>query len=332
MSTNIVTDQTSPGFVVDRAALEGKRLLFLGAAPGLDELLATFSGLGLFVTRGEHFDPKVTEGDYDVTILHYDSLPNTDRVGLAASIARAHNRGRLLLLTDGDCRRDYPSIFETGVFTNFVARNRLESHELCITVQKILTGQIFGIQQYFAVDADQRRFEVRGSHQKVPMTEQADAFTSSLKVNQRLASHFALVTEELLLNSLYDAPVDRDGTPRFLDRDRTMPVSLEGGEVVVVKFASDGTRLGVSVRDPFGSLRPERVLQYLSKCFAKGEDQIDAKPGGAGLGLYMIFESLTHLIINMEPGKRTEMIGLIDIRGSFRDFQRANKSFNIFVA
>ena len=63
----------------------------------------------------------------------------------------------------------------------------------------------------------------------------------------------------------------------------------------------------------------------------RGGDQIDQKDGGAGLGLYYIFESLNHLIVNVAPNRRTEMIGLMDISGTFRDFAERPKSLNVFI-
>ena len=100
---------------------------------------------------------------------------------------------------------------------------------------------------------------------------------------------------------------------------------------VTLRFGADGKRLGISVSDPFGSLDPQRVLDYLSKCLRRGEDQIDRKEGGAGLGLYMMFDFVTHLVVNIQRGSRTEFVGLADITSSFRDLVGRAKSFNLFV-
>jgi hypothetical protein len=107
---------------------------------------------------------------------------------------------------------------------------------------------------------------------------------------------------------------------------------LSGSEEVVLKFCFDGTRLGASILDPFGSISQERIVSYIAKCFRKGSDQVDEKAGGAGLGLYYIFDALSSFVINIKPGTKTEMIGLIDITGSYKDFVSKGKSFNIFVS
>jgi hypothetical protein len=101
--------------------------------------------------------------------------------------------------------------------------------------------------------------------------------------------------------------------------------------VITITFCCDGQRLGVSVSDPFGSLRTEDVQGYLAKCFRRGDDQVDQKEGGAGLGIYYVFESLSHFVANIAPRRRTEIIGLIDLSSNFKDFSERSKSLNMFV-
>jgi signal transduction histidine kinase len=98
-----------------------------------------------------------------------------------------------------------------------------------------------------------------------------------------------------------------------------------------MRFGADGKRLALSVQDPFGSLDAAKVIDYLTKCFRRGDDQIDQKEGGAGLGLYLMYESLSHFVVNIHAGRRTELIGVVDITGSYREFARRSKSFNVFL-
>ena len=51
---------------------------------------------------------------------------------------------------------------------------------------------------------------------------------------------------------------------------------------------------------------------------------------GHPIGLYVCFESLSHFVINLSAGKRTEVIGLIDVRGTYLDYVSEGKSFNVF--
>ena len=91
------------------------------------------------------------------------------------------------------------------------------------------------------------------------------------------------------MNALYDAPVDADGKPLFADVPVRERVLMRADEKALVQYGCDGERFAVSVRDAFGTLRKETILQYLDKCLhADPLEQIDRKAGGAGLGLYLI--------------------------------------------
>ena len=37
------------------------------------------------------------------------------------------------------------------------------------------------------------------------------------------------------------------------------------------------------------------------------------------------------MAVNLTPGRCREMVGLVDIRGSYRDVLHSPKSFNVFV-
>src|SRR5262249_51241794 len=96
-------------------------------------------------------------------------------------------------------------------------------------------------------------------------------------------------------------------------------------------FACDGDYIGIAQIDPFGALTQDTVVGYLTRCLAKGPDQIEDKSGGAGIGLYRVFKSLSKFIINIYPGRRPEVIARIDPRLTMKKFKQFPKSFHIFV-
>jgi len=192
----------------------------------------------------------------------------------------------------------------------------------------LLRGNIFGLEKYFPWGLEPRRFYLRTSSQKDEALREAEAYAAEVGIRSRFATLLCTVVDELVSNAIYHAPV---GQGRHAHVRRDQEVTLDQAEAIEVKLVCDGRRLGVSVADPFGTLTRERLLAYLSKCFRKGADQIDEKEGGAGLGLYCVFQSLSHLVVNISPGKQTEVVGLIDVGGSFRDFAARNKSFNVFL-
>ena len=200
-----------------------------------------------------------------------------------------------------------------------------------VTVRKLIGHDIFGIEKYFPARMESKVITVSRSSQKRQLVEVAHRFAAELGVSARFVDLFCTATEEMVTNAIYNAPVDAQGANRYLHYSRQDEVVLAEEEQVEVKLACDGAGLGISVADPFGSLTKERLLGYLAKCLRRGPDQVDTKKGGAGVGLYFLFQSLSQFIVNISPGKRTEMIGILDISGSYKNFATQGRSFNLFV-
>ncbi len=274
-----------------------------------------------------------TRSDYELLVINYDALASTDRERVAAMFSGDKRSSRILLLSDGKIKEDFVSLFGTRALTNLLARRTedVDVDELIVTLQKILQRDIFGIEKYFVWGVTTSSTTISSSRDKSRVLSMVEEYTRDIGIHPRLATLFTTVADEFVSNAIYNAPVGTDGTSRFGHVPRTAEVSLEPHESVAVKFCCDGRRLGISTVDPFGSISQETILDYLAKCFRKSDDQVDQKSGGAGLGFYQIFDALSHFVVNIEPGKRTEMIGLIDVRGSYKDFAIKGKSFNIFV-
>ena len=234
-----------------------------------------------------------------------------------------------------DAYTDLFAEFDTNGVMNVLAKNEeVNSSELIVTVQKLLRGDIFGLEKYFVWGVPRVSWPLRSSSDKDWLLSQADTYAQDLNVHPRLAEQFSLVVHELVTNALYNAPLDADGRPRHAHLPRSRDVKLRDGEEIVVTLRCDAQYLGVSIADSIGALSKEDTLGYLARCFRRGDDQVNDgdDKAGAGLGLYLSFSSLSHLVINIAPTRRTEVIGLLDIRGSYRDFATRSKSFNIFVA
>jgi hypothetical protein len=273
------------------------------------------------------------DGEYDLIVLALDGLGPEEQAALTARYAATSPATRLLLLSSGDWTETHRRLFHERITMNVLARSSepVGVDDIIVTLNKILARNLFGIEKYFPWGSGVVETRVHESFDVEDVVEQARVWARNLGVSDRLCSGFGLVTDELLTNALYNAPVDAQGAPLYASRDRALPVAVDVERAAVVKFCSDGHKIGVSVRDSFGSLSAEVVLDYLVKCFRKGADQIDQKEGGAGLGFFQMFSAVSHFVVNIAPGRAAEAIGIIDVRGSFRDFAQRPKSFNIFV-
>src|SRR5258707_1119113 len=90
------------------------------------------------------------------------------------------------------------------------------------------------------------------------------------------------IAEEMIMNSIFHAPIDWHGKRRYAHVDRSRTVMLEEGQQAVLRWTFDDEYVAVSVRDPFGSLSPSDLVGALGR---EGPLAADPSRIGAGLGL-----------------------------------------------
>ncbi len=197
---------------------------------------------------------------------------------------------------------------------------------LSTTARKLLTGDIFGIEKYVP-DADVRYMRLQNYKGRSEAIDQITAFAAESKVRRQVRTNIAQVCEELLMNALYNAPVDEYGRPMFANVTPKDRLDLESPRPVSIRYLVSDQYFGVSVRDRFGTLTKETVLRYIHKCL-HSRQQIDGKTLGAGLGLYLVASRTREYIINIAPGIATEAIALFAKRGGAT---RSPGAFSVFV-
>lgn len=178
------------------------------------------------------------------------------------------------------------------------------------TLSKVLSGQYFGLEKYLTWGIDIQSRTITSSEERPQLKEEMCSYLKRLGVRSSILDRCSTVAEEMLMNAIYDAPVDGQGRSLFNHLPRQMKIKLEPHLQSKLQFATDGLFVGVSVTDPFGSLSRSVLLSYLKRCYL-GEvaDLVEGK-GGAGRGLHQIVENSDITVINVKKGIRTEVIAL----------------------
>ncbi|MDB4967540.1 MAG: hypothetical protein JWN44_3229 [Myxococcales bacterium] len=180
------------------------------------------------------------------------------------------------------------------------------------TVAKLLAHDLFGVDKMLPWGVRVYSALVSDYNEKSAAIAAIGDFAVAMGVRRKYREQIDQCIDEMLMNALYDAPVDAAGKPLFAEVPVRERVLMRVDEKAVVQYACDGERFAVSVRDAFGSLRKETVLQYLDKCLHASE-QIDRKTGGAGLGLYLIANSATDVSFHVFAGSATEVVCSFDL-------------------
>jgi hypothetical protein len=208
-----------------------------------------------------------------------------------------------------------------------------DEDEIVVTSVKLLRGDLLGVEKYLTWGVQIHCRDVASYDEKRVAIRDVTEFARGMGCRRQLVARVETVTDELLMNALYDAPASRfGGRPQFQGRGRpgAGPVT---DQVAALSFGCDGRYFAVAVRDTFGELRKSNILDHLERARAEGGMPRvgDEAGGGGGLGLYFIFNSASRFIANVQPGQATEVICLFDLRGGARDFHYRAKSLSVFV-
>jgi hypothetical protein len=192
--------------------------------------------------------------------------------------------------------------------------------DLGITSEKLASGDLFGLEKYLAAGARVGERVVASDGDRRAAIGEISAWAEGTGARRPLVHRLANVVDELLMNALFDAPA---------------LASPAGDRRAVLRFGRDDRALAISVSDPFGSLSQRDVIDNIRRARSeRGRPQAEtASQRGAGLGLYFILANVASLVVNIDPGHRTEVVCLFDlVRRDLRPaVPRGVRSLHVFA-
>lgn len=177
--------------------------------------------------------------------------------------------------------------------------------------QKWLTGDIFGIEKYLPEGTPINYARIRDFEGRDLAIQTVLEFAERQKMRRQVRGAIASACEELLMNALYDAPVDATGQVVFANVDPHDRKQQRSPRPVSIRFAATDQLFAIAVRDRFGRLAKNTIISYLEKCISQ-PNQIDRKTQGAGLGLYLVASSASSYVVNVAYGVATEVVCTFD--------------------
>lgn len=184
---------------------------------------------------------------------------------------------------------------------------------LRVVVEKLDTGAIFGLGWYLDDEEDVRYVSLRSFEQRRDALDDLETFAREARLRGRVRRLAGQVVEELLMNAMYQAPVDPAGRRVFEEVEPAERVRERSPQPVSLRYTVRDGSLYVSVRDRFGSLQRDTLAHYLLRCTTE-EVQMEQKQLGAGLGLYIVASTASQVMVNILPGELTEIICVLEPR------------------
>lgn len=207
--------------------------------------------------------------------------------------------------------------------------------ELAFAVRRVLGRRPtqLAVRELFAGDPVITRSRPRASEDRDRAVAELGELAARAGAPDRLVSRITEVGHELVMNAMYDAPVDHYGEPRYAS-DRRAAITLDDHEVPTVTFATDGSLIALQVSDPFGRLARDHVFEGIGRGLAAadgGDRVIDDSNGGAGLGLWRIYATSAITVFDVIVGHATTVTAVFDLDVNPREARRMPSSLHVFA-
>ncbi len=249
--------------------------------------------------------------------------------------------GKIIMLGDSLEDEEVVQLLRSSTVDHLITDvEQLDEVELVVTSVKLASGDIFGLEKYLAWGVKVHEREVTTYEDKRVALLTVAQHAKEVGARRHVIGKIESVTDELLMNALYDAPAAAKGN-RPLQHTGEMPALTSAAnrqeEVALLRYACDGRYFAISVQDNYGELHKEAILDNVMRARAeRGAPRLGDDPptggGGAGLGLYFILSSVTRFIANVSSHKKTEVVCLFDLKESGRDAPSCARSLHIFTA
>ena len=240
--------------------------------------------------------------------------------GLIADIGATHRDIQIIVAGERDFTTSIDILRQTSELNHLIAQQIdmpfFMQRNLLVTTTKMLSNDIFGIEKYLDWGVDIKETIISGNYSRGKALDQLNRDLNRAGLSSTIVHRAHHLADELLMNAIYDAPVDpHTKLSRYNHLRRSVNVELDPSEYARLRYGYDGTILAISIDDPFGGLKREIILKYLKACF-DGQfgtiNELEGK-GGGGMGLFQIMSSADLFVTNIKPERKTEIIVLINV-------------------
>ncbi len=233
-----------------------------------------------------------------------------DHGGLRTLLSKLRDKAHVAVVTPQAKLSDLTGYLRDDHINHVIVGDELEDG-VFVTAQKLLTGDIFGIEKYLPAGTQVHYARLHDFAGRGRAIDTVLGFAEQSKMRRQVRTAIGAVCEELLMNALYDAPVDSSGKQVFAELDPHLRAETRSPRPVSIRYAATDSMFAVAVRDRFGRLAKNTILAYIEKCISSPQ-QIDRKTYGAGLGLYLVANAAATYVVNVAYGIATEVVCTFD--------------------
>lgn len=255
-------------------------------------------------------------------IVFWDVDDATRLEAVAALIATAAKVERVFAVGSQPLY-SYPVLFRMVCFGHFLSRvpNYLDHPLLRKLANNALIATSTGLALCFPSGTRIQSIKLKSSGEKIAAVEAVNQFLLKIGVSDRVAQLAVQGADELLMNAIFDAPVNAEGVRFRKSVERSDQFNLDPRENITLEIASTDDYVGIGVCDSYGSFNRQTLGRFLSKNYSTGEYTIWKNDPGAGLGIYSLVHSGLSVRFASQAGVRTDAQVFFANTKSFKTFR-----------
>jgi hypothetical protein len=239
---------------------------------------------------------------------------------------------RVFAVTDGPINQ-YPHLFDFPIFGHHLQRRFMVPAPELYTrlVVAALTPAPFGIGRYFPKGTPTQKINLRRSSHKNAAVEALNSFLTKRGVTSRLAQLAAQATDELIMNAVFDAPIDAEGRQFRRELDRNSDFELRPEPGVDIEIACTNDYSGISVADTYGSFKRTLLMNLLKKDYQERAYVVKGEERGAGLGVHGLIQSGLSILFVCKAGFRTEVMVFFPNSKTYKEFKAGPRFLSLLM-
>jgi CheY-like chemotaxis protein/anti-sigma regulatory factor (Ser/Thr protein kinase) len=239
------------------------------------------------------------------------NMPGMSGIELFRTVRKLYPAIKLALITAYNVD-EYIKLVKNECVANIIPKTvPFNFPELEAVVAGLITGRIFGLERYLLPAFTMLgTFCIKSSEDGKTVREQ---ITGLFADNFGTTGDMRLVLDEIITNAIYHAPEKDDSAEKH---QSCCQVTLNPDEYVYVTCGFDQEKYAVSVTDNQGRLTKEKVLGKLERQLS-GEGVLD----NSGRGIHMSRVFADRMIINIDPGRKTEVIVMNYFLPTYRGYK-----------